>query len=237
MAGFIAARIMRICITQSNYIPWKGYFDLIASVDRCILYDTVQYTKRDWRNRNLIKTAKGPLWLTIPVMHNDVSQSIRDMRVANHLWAEKHWKSIYHAYYQSPHFESMRSVIEPLYQQCARIDILSDINSTFITSIAQLLGIKTTIMPTPTFEKSGDKNKDLITLCKMQGATTYVSGPKAKDYIDEAMFNAEGITIEWMDYTRYPEYSQLYPPFTHQVSILDVLFNTGHDALSYIRKT
>src|SRR5687768_17987150 len=95
----------RIAIVQSNYIPWKGYFDLINSVDEFILFDSAQYTRRDWRNRNLVKTSAGPTWLTIPVAtKGKFDQRICDTVVSERNWPQQHWKTIAHWYAKATHF-------------------------------------------------------------------------------------------------------------------------------------
>jgi hypothetical protein len=110
----------KAAIVQSSYIPWKGYFDLIRQVDEFILYDDVQYTRRDWRNRNLIKTPHGLSWLTIPVdVKGKYFQSIRETRIADPGWAERHWKTIVHNYSRAPHFDHHRQKLEELYLGCA----------------------------------------------------------------------------------------------------------------------
>src|SRR6056297_2335313 len=95
----------KVAIIQSSYIPWKGYFDIINSVDEFIIYDNVQYTRRDWRNRNLIKTPNGLKWLTIPVaVKGRYYQAIRDTKVSDKDWPNIHWKSIKHHYSKAPCF-------------------------------------------------------------------------------------------------------------------------------------
>jgi hypothetical protein len=85
------ARSRKVAILQSNYIPWKGYFDLIHMVDEFVLFDTAQYTRRDWRNRNVIKTRNGLLWLTIPVaVKGRYLQTIQQTEVSEPSWKEHH---------------------------------------------------------------------------------------------------------------------------------------------------
>lgn len=109
----------RIAILQSNYIPWKGYFDMIAAVDEFILYDDMQYTRRDWRNRNQIKTPQGVQWLTVPVrVKGKYDQTIRETEIDGIDWAGTHWKIIAQNYRRAPRFEEVAAVFEPLYLQC-----------------------------------------------------------------------------------------------------------------------
>jgi hypothetical protein len=224
-----------VAIVQSNYIPWRGYFDLINSVDEFILYDDMQYTVRDWRNRNIIKTANGPLWLTIPVeVKGKYFQKIKDTVVSDPAWGRKHWASITHNYAKAKHFAASRQMFADLYA-APEERLLSRINHCFIRVICELLGIKTTISWSMDYELMGDKTKRLVNLCKQAGASDYLSGPAAKSYLDEDLFAREDIAVAYMDYSDYPEYRQLYPPFEPQVSILDLIFNEGPDAARYMK--
>jgi len=223
----------KIAILQSNYIPWKGYFDMINMVDEFILYDNVQFTKNDWRNRNKIKTSNGVQWLTIPVNHS-TDQMIKDIRVSQSNWNQKHWKTIKQNYSKAKYFNQYSDVFEEHYLNI-KTDNLSEINRSFIEKINEIIGIKTKISWVWDYEISGDRVERLIQLCKVTGANTYLSGPAAKDYLDESLFKSADIEVEWMNYAGYQEYPQLYPPFEHGVTILDLLFNVGDDAKKYMK--
>ena len=233
MLGGMAGK--RVAIVQSNYIPWKGYFDLINSVDEFILFDEVQYTVRDWRNRNKIKTAQGVIWLTIPIeVKGRFHQKIREARVSDQHWQAIHWKSITQAYSKTRYFVQYREYIEELYRSSAS-QYLSEINYTFLSTLCSLLDIHTPLMWSSDYEIVLGKTKRLVALCQQAGATEYVSGPAAKSYLDETLFAQEGIGVRWMDYSDYPEYHQLYPPFEHAVSVIDLLFNEGPNAWRYMK--
>ncbi|KTD51955.1 WbqC-like protein family protein [Legionella quinlivanii] len=226
----------KIAILQSNYIPWKGYFDLISSVDEFILYDDMQYTRRDWRNRNRIKTANGILWLSIPVqVKGKYFQSIRDTKVSTSDWNKKHWQTIVHSYSKAPYFADYKEFFENLYLSTTE-EYLSEINTKFIIAINKLLNIKTPIRSSSEFDLAEGKSERLLELCKKLNATTYLSGPAARDYLDQALFANEKIDIEWMDYSGYSEYKQLFPPFDHAVSIIDLLFNCGPHAPGFMKQ-
>lgn len=224
----------KVAILQSNYIPWKGYFDIINRVDEFILFDDAQYTRNDWRNRNKIKTPSGPLWLTIPVRRN-FGQKIIESKVESGNWAEKHWKSIKNNYAKAPYFDSLASRFETAYQESGRQLYLSRINHAFISLICELLGVKTKISWSMDYEIGDGKTERLVSLCQQVEGTEYVSGPAAKDYLDEDAFASAGIKLAYMDYSGYPEYPQLFPPFVHEVSVIDLIFNTGNEALKYIK--
>jgi hypothetical protein len=224
-----------IAVVQSNYIPWRGYFDLINSVDEFILYDDVQYTIRDWRNRNIIKTQNGPRWLTIPVeVKGKYFQKIKDTVISDTTWGRKHWASIIHNYSRAKYFLIYRELFKDLYLR-SEDKLLSQINYRFIIAICQILGIRTTISRSMDYNLVGDKTDRLVHLCKQAGATAYVSGPSAKAYLDEDVFRNEGIAVAYIDYSGYPEYRQLYPPFEPSVTIIDLIFNEGPSATGYMK--
>jgi hypothetical protein len=225
----------RLAIVQSNYIPWKGYFDLINLVDEFILFDDMQYTRRDWRNRNRIKTPNGTRWLTIPVrVKGRYRQSIRETVVSDPDWALRHWQTIVHSYSRARYFETYRRQFEELYLQSTEKH-LSQINYRFLTAICQMLGIDTTLSWSMDYDIVEGKTERLVNLCEQTGASEYVSGPTAQGYIDEDLFADAGIAVSYIDYAGYPEYEQLFSPFEHQVSIIDLIFNTGPDATKYLK--
>jgi hypothetical protein len=238
-AGDSAGR--RVAIVQSNYMPWKGYFDLIAWVDAFVFLDDVQYTHRDWRNRNRIKTADGLKWLSVPVVH-DRSSRICEVTIATDQgnWTRKHLGTIEHAYKQAPFAAAVLPWLSGLYDELAACTHLSDANSVSVRSICQRLGIGTRITTSTdyfTLEQLGgfDPTTRLLELCKAAGATSYLSGPAARAYMDTSIFDNAGIAVEWMDYDGYPEYQQLHGPFEHGVSILDLLLMAGPEATSLMK--
>jgi hypothetical protein len=224
----------RIAILQSNYIPWKGYFDLINSVDEFILYDTAQFTKNDWRNRNKIKTAKGSAWLTIPVRHS-FGQSIEETQISDPQWARRHWKTLVQHCANAACFAQYKPGFEQLYASVAQEKYLSVVNHRFISEICGILGITTRITWSRDYSVVDGQTERLVHLCKQTGAGEYLSGPAAKDYLREDLFRHSGIKLTYIDYSGYREYDQLYPPFEHRVNILDLIFNMGHDAPKYMK--
>ena len=132
----------RIAIIQSNYIPWKGYFDIINSVDEFVIYDQCQYTKNDWRNRNKIKTVDGVQWLTIPVGHH-LHQTIEETEVSDPGWARRHWKSIVTNYRRAQYFPAYEDLFRALYGEMADERRLSWINDRFLRTVCRVLGIRT----------------------------------------------------------------------------------------------
>lgn len=224
----------KVAIVQSNYIPWKGYFDLIASVDEFILFDDMQFTRRDWRNRNLIKTPQGTQWLTVPVeVKGKFSQTIRETRIQDAGWAADHWKALCLNYRRAAYFEATSALFEPLY--AARHESLSALNRVYLEAICGFLGIRTPITNSWDYAAADGKSERLASLCAAAGGSVYVSGPAAKDYLEAGPFEARGIAVEWFDYSGYPVYPQLWGEFAHGVTILDLIFNTGADATRYMK--
>jgi hypothetical protein len=224
-----------VAIVQSCYIPWKGYFDLIASADEFILYDDMQYTRRDWRNRNLIKTAQGVSWLTIPVkVKGKYFQSIRNTELDGQDWQKNHWKALHQNYRRAPYFDQISAVLAPLYLD-RQFTHLSELNRALIEAICPLLGISTRIKWSWDYSLVDGKTERLLDLCIQAGGTEYVSGPAARDYIDGRLFDEAGVKLRFFDYANYPTYPQLWGEFQHSVTILDLLFNCGPNASSFMK--
>jgi hypothetical protein len=223
-----------LAILQSNYIPWKGYFDIIGLCDEFILFDDAQFTKNDWRNRNQIKTQNGLQWLTIPVQHGSLSQKIKDTKVADLRWPRKHWNAIVGSYARAVHFSDYRDRLEELFLGCEE-EYLSRVNYRFLTALCTMLGIQTKISWSMDYELLEGKTERLVELCRQTGSQIYLSGPAAKDYVQEELFREAGIELRWMDYSGYPEYRQLHGPFVHGVSALDLILNEGPNAPKFMK--
>ena len=226
----------RIAIVQSSYLPWKGYFDLIRSVDEFVLYDDMQFTRRDWRSRNRIKTANGLLWLSVPVsVKGKYEQKIKDTEVLDPEWARKHWQSLRHAYAKAPFFQDHEAELERIYAELAHERRLSAINHRLITATCSFLGIKTPITWSMDYPQREGKSERLLSICQAAGADHYLSGPAARDYMDLELFRQNGVTVSFADYSGYREYPQLHGAFEHAVTALDLLFHVGPASADYSR--
>lgn len=224
----------KVAILQSNYIPWKGYFDLIAAVDEFVIFDEMQFTRRDWRNRNVIKTPQGLHWLTVPVrVKGKYHQTIRETELDGDRWQETHLKSIVANYRRAPHLDEVLELLEPIYRQDH--SHLSVLNRALIDAICGYLGIETKISNCWDYELSDGKTERLLSLCLQAGGDIYVSGPAAKGYIVDEVFAAAGVGLQWFDYTGYAEYPQLWGAFVHEVTIIDLLCNCGKDSRRFLR--
>jgi hypothetical protein len=224
-------------IHQPSYIPWRGYFHQIQRADVFVFYDDVQYDKHGWRNRNRIKTANGVQWLTIPVHSRGcvpAGTPIKDIRIDwSRDWAAKHWATIKQAYgRRAPHFSRYAPLLEEFYQR--RDERLAD----FVIDLTMALARELNVGPTRFLRSSelgieGDTVGRLIAILQAVGATHYVSGPAARDYMEPDRFAAAGITLEYMVYD-YPPYAQLHAPYDSHVSILDLLVMHGPAASEFI---
>lgn len=221
-----------LAVCQSNYIPWKGYFDLIRKADIFVLYDTVQYTKNDWRNRNKVLTSQGVSWLTVPVRHLHLGQLINEIQIADQRWQSKHWRTIEQQYGRARYFDMYGAELSLLYRQ--QWQSLSALNEALLRTLCQLMQISTRIVRAEDYLLTGDRNERLIQLAQQLQAERYLSGPSAMSYLDQSLFTAAGIEVGWMNYSGYRPYTQLHQPFVHGVSVIDLLFNTGPAYRDYL---
>lgn len=224
----------KIAVLQSNYIPWKGYFDIIHDVDEFIFYDEVQFTVRDWRNRNKILTPQDELWLTVPVGAYR-NRAIIDVQIKDFSWQKKHFATLKMAYHKAPHFKRYEAFLEHVYLE-RRWEYLYELNRFLIERISrEFLGITTKFSDSRDYPTHGVKHEKLLSLVKAAQADVYISGSAAKDYIVTEDYAEAGIQLVWKDYSNYPTYPQRGGKFvTHYVSILDLLFNVGDKVPYYI---
>jgi hypothetical protein len=219
----------KVIITQSNYIPWKGYFSTMRHATHIVLYDDAQYTRRDWRNRNKIITPNGPSWLSIPIdVKGKFHQKVNEAKVKDKGWALDHWNKICQNYKKSDNFQQYSKEFETLYTETLKeCEFLTDINRQMLQKCIELLDINIEILDSRDFEIHGGKTGKLINICKDLGADEYFTGPAAKGYIDEEMFVENDIKLSYYNLDNFPIYKQLWDGFDHNVSILDMFFNLG----------
>lgn len=227
----------RVAIVQPCYIPWKGYFDIIAHSDEFIIFDDVQYVERTWYNRNRLKTQYGTKWLSIPLkVAGRRLQSIAETEIAEP-WAEKHLNFVKSNYRSAPFFSDHSAVLQALYEQADRLQTLLAVDRLFIEFACKTLGIKTPLLIASDLGATGKATQRLLDLCLKRRATSYLSGPAAKSYLVEKEFEDAGVAVEWMDYAGYPEYPQLHGTFDHAVSVIDLLLSTGPQAAHFMKYT
>ncbi|QEL21708.1 WbqC family protein [Bosea sp. F3-2] len=226
----------RVAIIQSSYIPWRGFFAAIALCETFVFFDSVQFTRRDWRTRNVIKTPQGVHWLSVPVQQKgNFHAPIDSMRIADPGWWQAHLKSIEIAYRRATHFDDAFPLVRRLFETIADLPTLSQVNQGMITALCKELGIETRLLrdidllPREAMAAMRPTER-LVKLSAAADAQIYLSGPSAKSYLDEDEFNALGMQVEWMDYSRFGEpYPQVWGDFASGVSIVDTLLNLGLD--------
>lgn len=220
-----------VVILQSNYIPWRGYFDLIRRADHFVFYDTAQFTKNDWRNRNTVIAPNGLIWLTIPVATaGQFGQTIEETLISDPRWAGRHLKTLQAALGRAPCFRTqMKPLLDDWFARVATLAKISTVNRFLIEQVLQVLDIKTVLHDGADLPQDGDKTGRLVSICRAIGATRYLSGPAAKSYLDETQFAAAGIAVDWMDYPAYPVYQQMDGKYQAGVSILDCLAHLPAD--------
>jgi len=228
-----------VAVLQSNYIPWKGYFDIVNMADLFVFYDDIQFTKEDWRSRNRIKTQAGPKWLTVPC-GSKLNRLICEVQLQDHRWQRKHWSMVRHNYAKAPHFKDYREFFEEFYLG-RNWKTLAELNQSLITRVSrELLGSTTEFADSRDYDLGREKSRDerWLELLHRVGTRNFVLGPSARNYLDEARqaeIESGGIRLVWMDYSNYPEYHQLFPPFEHHVSIVDLILNEGPNAGKFMK--
>lgn len=224
----------RVCIIQSSYIPWRGYFAAVALSDKFVFFDSVQFTKRDWRTRNAIKTPQGIHWLSVPVQQKgNFRAPIDSMLIADPAWWQTHLKSIDLAYRRASHFGEIYPVVQRMFESVADLLTLSEVNQCLISALCKALQIETQLLRDidilPREQMAAmQPTERLVRLSAAAGAQVYVSGPSAQSYLCEKQFEDLGMQVEWLDYSRFSEpYTQLWGEFAPGVSLIDTLFNLG----------
>ncbi|MBU3934949.1 WbqC family protein [Patescibacteria group bacterium] len=218
---------------QPAYLPWLGLIHKIAVSDAYVYLDNVQFEKNSFTNRNKIKTANGPIWLTVPVFLKDhTKKTIKDIKIDNAKnWQESHWKSICLNYKKSPYFNKYSDFFENMYKQ--KWDSLSEVNDYMLRWFLKELGIKVEYYKASELNFQLHKSDLVLEMCKKLEADLYVFGALGKDYAKEEDFNKEGIKIYFQDY-KHPIYPQLYNEFIPSMGIIDLLFNCGDKSLEIL---
>jgi len=227
----------KVIITQPNYIPWKGYFSPMIKADYLVLYDDVQYTKHDWRNRNYLISDKGPELLTIPVKTKGIlNQKIYEAKISDNRWNIKHLKFIKYNYSKTFFFKNYFEIFEDIYLN-TKTDLISEVNYIFTKKIIELLNIKIKILKSSELNIFGDRNQRLINICKHLNCETYLAAPNSKCYLNENLFTKNDLKIKYHNYSNFKEYEQNWDGFEHKVSILDMFFNLGNKTIDYLNET
>lgn len=218
-----------VVITQSNYIPWRGWFAMIRSAAALVYLDDVQYTRRDWRNRNLIWGTTGAKWLTIPTISSgNYKSKICDIECVDSSWIRSHLSRLDNAYMEYDHYREFRADLRSAYEGLANLRSLSQINQQLTLWLMTILKINPSVYNSYDFASSGSKTDRLVRICLKIQADEYVTGPAARVYLDEKLFNENSIKVTWIDYSNLPDISPSTPDL-HEHSILHVIATLGVD--------
>ena len=227
---------MRVAILQPSYLPWLGFFEQMHRSDQFILYDDVQFTRRDWRNRNRVRVLEGSAWLTVPVIQkNKYDQSLLETKIDNSTsWKRKHLETIRCHYSKTPFFDNHFPWCEKVFN--SDWNFLLDLSLETIQYLKRELKINTPLLRSSELGEAGNKTERLISICKQLGATQYLSGDSARNYISEKDFSDQGIELEYQEY-QHPEYPQRYEGFVPFLSTIDLLFNCGDKSMEFLKQT
>jgi len=226
---------MRVTILQPSYLPWLGFFEQMTRSDKFVLLDDVQYTRRDWRNRNKVRVKEGWVWLTVPVQQKSrFSQSLLETRIDNSVsWRRKHLETLRQHYCKAPFFEKYFPRCQQIYEKDWKF--LFDLCLETIQFLKEEMGIETPLLRSSEMKLSGEKTERLVSICRELGATHYLSGESGSDYISQEDFSNQGIELEYQNY-EHPVYPQRYPGFVPHLSTIDLLFNCGEQSLSILKQ-
>ena len=228
---------MIVSINQPAYLPWLGYFDRIAVSDCHVVLDSVQFEKNSFVNRNQVRTAQGSTWLTVPVSTKGKfgSLPIKDLEIATgEHWAGKHQRTLSQAYARAPHFARHREFFDDVYSRTWTR--LADLIEPITRYLCSCFRITTPMVSSSTLTAEGRKDELVLQICRELGATTYLSGPLGRNYLDESKFARAGIAVRFADYI-HPTYPQAHDGFLPNMAAVDLLFMVGEDAGRVLRTT
>jgi len=218
---------MKVSIHQSQYMPWPAYFRKIAMSDKFVLFDDVQFQKNGVQNRNKLRNKNGEFWLTIPLL-GGLEHKINEKIPSDHKWIKKHQQSITQSYSKAPYWSEHEDKLLPIYQQ--NLKRLDKINKLFIDYFLAYLEIETEIFLSSELNVEGQKSELVSNLCKEIGASHYISGFGAKDYLDLKSFEKDGIEVSFVE-SLNPTYKQFHGNFISSLSILDMIMNVSKDEI------
>ena len=213
-------------IMQPTYLPYLGYFQLIAEADVFVFLDDVQFARRSWQQRNRILGAGGEVMLSVPVRKTDRDTAIRDIEVSGaEPWREKHLASVRHAYARRPFFAEGMAFLED--QFATETKGLADLNCGLIQTAARKLGLSPEFNRASTLEAGGQRSEHLLALCQAVGASDYVSPMGSHDYMaEDGVFAAAGFPVRFQGFVEvaYPQGAEVFTPY---MAFIDAVMNLG----------
>jgi hypothetical protein len=225
---------MKISVHQPHYHPWIGYFNKIAASDIFVYLDNVQYKKREFQNRNKIRTNTGWSWITVPVVtKGKYFQPISRVEIDNSdSWTKSHWELIKSNYRKSKHFAVYEDYFEQIYS--TKWERLIDLNVAINKYLFEAFDVDTKVVFESALDISATSTERIIQICKVLKADEYITGQGANSYLDQAEFEEAGIKLTWQKFS-HPEYEQVYEGFEPYMSAVDFLFNCGKDCIDIIK--
>lgn len=213
----------KVVVTQPNYLPWRGHFALLSEADVIVFLDDVQFTKRDWRNRNIIVSREGTQWLSIPVESKGrFKQTIRETRINDPEWKKRHWRTLKFTYERCAGWTSFADLFGEYYSAPTSPFLVDELLMS-LDLCCRALGIRTQVQLGSELPGSVDPTRRLIEKVSAVDGSRYLSGPSARRYLDEVQFKRSGIEVCWYEYPQFRPYRQLQEGFTEHVSIADLL--------------
>jgi hypothetical protein len=222
---------MMVFIHQPEYFPWVGFFDKLSECDLCVILDSVQFEDGGFQNRNRIRTREGWRWITVPIVHR-FPQRIDEVKVVDTLWRDAHLRMIEEEYRRAQYYRKYAPMVESILSR--QWESLAELTTTTIQKVADELGINTRMVLSSSLKSGGKKNELLVGICKEVEGDCYLAGSGGSRYMNEKAFAENGISIRWHKY-EHPVYKQAFEGFQPFMSVLDILFNEGENALSIIK--
>ena len=223
----------KVVILQPGYLPWLGFFDQMYKGDIFVIYDDVQYDKHGWRNRNRIKADNNIQWLTVPILTKGQNKPLcKDVLIDNKTdWRRKHLASIRQSYSKAPFFDTYFGIFEDILGR--EWKHLIDVDMAFIHALMEKLGLERTIKFSSDLGIEGGQTERLVNICLYLGATGYLTGDASEAYVDQKLFAANNIALEFHRY-KHPVYNQLHGEFIPYLSVIDLMFNHGAESLDIL---
>jgi len=232
---------MLVAIHQPTFAPWLGYLDRMLRSDLFVILDHVQFERRNYQNRTLIRLEDEAKWLTVPVVQLSQKEKIIDKRVDNpedlsgtRWWGPNSFATLRYAYRKSEHFEHYAPKLKEIFH--ARWDKLLDLNMATLEFLREELQIATPMVRSSTLSPDGQRSELLLDICQKVGATAFHGGMGgSREYLNKDAFDAAGMGVVWQQLT-HPVYPQCGEPFIKGLSALDALFNCGPRAAEILRE-
>lgn len=222
-----------VSIHQPGYLPWLGFFKKISYSDIFVFLDDVKYVKRQWHNRNQIRTSHGSHFLSVPIK-SDSTQNLNNVKIDYTTnWNQNHKKTIMYNYKKAEFFVDYWNFFDKLYDE--KFDKLIDLNMKIILYLIKVLKINTKTIFSSELNIKETKSDRNLAICKALGADVYLSGTLGVNYLQVEDFTKNEIKVEFQSF-KHPIYKQIYKPFIPQMASIDLLFNEGENSVKILKE-